>query len=1274
MKAKDDKNVISEELKRKLITPTQSFKKHVAIAMVGLLSFILVYLGLMIWFGVLAYNSFVALRIGVENAFFVFITFVGLAFLSLFMFKSLFIFNKKKEELTGRITEDDEPELFQFIYAIADEVGAPRPYKVFLSTRVNACVFYDLSIINLLFPTKKNLEIGLGLINVLNVGELKAVLAHEFGHFAQKSMLLGRYVYTAQQIAVRVVNKRDILDQFLAGLSSVDIRIAWVGWILSIMVWAVRALIQTLFSVVVIAERALSREMEFQADLVAVSVTGSDALVHGLHKLKAADEGYHASIEAINTQLKEKKAVEDLFSLQTNFIKKMQWILANPLYGASPEIKGEKARVFSKRGIAPPEMWATHPADNEREENAKKIYVSHPIDPRSSWELFKDPQSIRKNETAQLIRTANLETSILAEEESIECMNAFDYNWSFLNPVYKGNFLFRSSFIAFESIDEFYAYKVDSNIVEELNMLYPDSLKLNLESHKEVREELAALKNVLNESLTMEKRKIMHRGRAIKKRNIPQIIKELEKEELGLRNLLVTHDVKCRSVSYITANILNPKVGEYLKHLGGLVHYSEHTLANLNDMMGKFSNVLHTVLADGRVSSSEMTQLLKASNELHSILESIYEDRSTISVGACIQERIGKTYAELHEAFKLEKANKHNIQDWVNVVEGWVVSALDVLNKLRNAALEELLNKEEEVKKCYLSDCSFEIETASISLPSDYERLTPGQERTIAHQLNFWNRFHLGDGLIPSIAKFAVSLLLIGGALYVGNISQEVTLHLYNGLNRGVTVSINGEVYEVASNDHHEINVNYSDKFHVLTQTLLGDTIESFYKKMDTPSGHYIYNIANSAYFVEYSVSYGFEIDLPNRNLGVSRWFSTEADYVLEEAPQSISGSSNSSGVVKEVLTVYPNANPYYLYELDQAIKIEEMVLSHAIWDLDTSAYILYWGSLASSIDTTLSFISERLKRNPYEVYSYRLLQDYSNNREKVCNECRTFSEADSNNPDLYYLSTRCIAKESTKDSMFIAGYKKWSDHGWLAYASGYVFASQENWEKAYECYDKVIVKMPQISNSIAPDFERITRMVKDSDHILGRYNDWLNYYYSLERGNDEVLMDNVDELFYHLSQGNVTDAIKVSEYFDLKEMMYSNWFIAASDNCPKEFIDKVLNYPIEESVNSNNMWTVFALIAKENLNLSEYLDFVKTKFPETRVDFDNLEKFIKNVKKGKLNLANQLLNKVTSFEEKRGYELIATILLKDKTPLKWRTVVEKAIFITEKPYLKMKH
>src|SRR5690606_33810389 len=107
------------------------------------------------------------------------------------------------------VTANQHPKLFEFLHRVADEARAPRPYRVYLSPQVNAGVFYDLSLVNLLLPSKKNIEIGLGLVNVLTLGELKAVLAHEFGHFAQRTMMVGRWVYIGQQIAGHIVVKRD---------------------------------------------------------------------------------------------------------------------------------------------------------------------------------------------------------------------------------------------------------------------------------------------------------------------------------------------------------------------------------------------------------------------------------------------------------------------------------------------------------------------------------------------------------------------------------------------------------------------------------------------------------------------------------------------------------------------------------------------------------------------------------------------------------------------------------------------------------------------------------------------------------------------------------------------------------------------------------------------------------------------------------------------------------------------------------------------------------
>ncbi len=258
-----------------------SYKRQAWLAMAGLLCFMVFYLALLACFGLITYNGALAIKAGNADLWQI-IIFISSFLLTVFMIKALFSVRKSGDPGGVEVTQADEPKLFEFLYSLADEVGAPKPYRVFVTPEVNAAVFYDLSLMNLVFPSKKNLIIGLGLVNVLNLGELKSVLAHEFGHFSQGSMMVGRWVYIAQQIIAHMVATRDWLDSIVRFISSIDLRVAWLGWILSLVIWSIRSLMDTLFGLVVIAERALSREMEFNADLVAVSVTGSDALVNAL--------------------------------------------------------------------------------------------------------------------------------------------------------------------------------------------------------------------------------------------------------------------------------------------------------------------------------------------------------------------------------------------------------------------------------------------------------------------------------------------------------------------------------------------------------------------------------------------------------------------------------------------------------------------------------------------------------------------------------------------------------------------------------------------------------------------------------------------------------------------------------------------------------------------------------------------------------------------------------------------------------------------------------
>lgn len=215
--------------------PGRVYKRKAWLAVVVLALFIALYLGLTAWFVTTAVTRFQSL--GSHSGPMAFLVFATSVFLAIFLIKALFFVKKGSHASDAvEVSRVEAPQLFAFLDQVADDARAPRPHKVFLSQRVNAAVFYDLSLLNLVFPSRKNLEIGLGLVNMLNIGEFKAVCAHEFGHFAQRSMAVGRWVYTTQQIASHIVAKRDMLDSWLNTLSHLDVRIAWIGWILRLIV------------------------------------------------------------------------------------------------------------------------------------------------------------------------------------------------------------------------------------------------------------------------------------------------------------------------------------------------------------------------------------------------------------------------------------------------------------------------------------------------------------------------------------------------------------------------------------------------------------------------------------------------------------------------------------------------------------------------------------------------------------------------------------------------------------------------------------------------------------------------------------------------------------------------------------------------------------------------------------------------------------------------------------------------------------------------------
>lgn len=557
-----------------LTAPSSAYRRHAWLAVAGLLSFATAYFALMGWFGWTAYRVFRTLLAGDGgNTLASVIVGAFALFLAAFMAKGLIFLKRGHASRDMELKPADQPELFAFLHRLADEAGAPRPKHVYLSPRVNAGVFYDLSLVNLLLPSRKNLDIGLPLVNALNLGEFKAVLAHEFGHFAQRTMAVGRWVYVAHQIASQLVARRDALDTILATVSRLDLRIAWVGWLLSLIVWAIRSLVDTAFSVVALSERALSREMEYQADLVAASLAGSDALVHALHRLGAADDAWGRTLSFASREFAAGHAVADLFAVQTRMLANLRRVSPDPLYAEPPQLperEREQHRVFRQAMVRAPEMWSTHPANVDRENNLKRRYVEAAIDERPAMLLFRDAHALKHQLSRDMLR----ETPPAFEdsEESLRRLDA-EFDIRALQQRYQGTYLRRSFVRGVATPTELFVGSLaplnNDQLRERIAALYAPAHGKALQQLQRLEDERATLDAARAGHLRASGNRVHWRDQVLDTSRLGPVITTLDAEIAPLRQAVTQHDQECRSLHRLAARRSGAEWEALLGRAGG---------------------------------------------------------------------------------------------------------------------------------------------------------------------------------------------------------------------------------------------------------------------------------------------------------------------------------------------------------------------------------------------------------------------------------------------------------------------------------------------------------------------------------------------------------------------------------------------------------------------------------------------------------------------------------------------------------------------------------
>ena len=382
---------------------------------------------------IIAVPKFITLVLGIGLASFGLLI---LFFLLKFMFKS----HKTDRSHLHEITREDEPELFRVIDDIVREVGTKSPKKVYLSTDVNAAVFYDSNFWSMFLPIRKNLQIGLGLVNAVSKSELKAILSHEFGHFSQETMKVGSYVYNMNQVIFNMLYDNEGYESFIGRWAGITAYFA-IFVILAVKIVAgIQWILRKQYALLNKTHMGLSREMEFQADEIAANVTGFEPLKNSLLRLPLADHSLNAVLSFCEGKISHNLKSENIYpehAFVMNFQAEQDML---QFKNGFPEVTLGVLNRFDKSKLVIKNQWASHPNMEERVERLEKtgLKVRH-VDWEPANNLFKHIGQTQKELTAKMYSTIQFQAEpkfFTVEEFQTEYTRKFYANT--FSKIYNG--------------------------------------------------------------------------------------------------------------------------------------------------------------------------------------------------------------------------------------------------------------------------------------------------------------------------------------------------------------------------------------------------------------------------------------------------------------------------------------------------------------------------------------------------------------------------------------------------------------------------------------------------------------------------------------------------------------------------------------------------------------------------------------------------------------------------------------------------------------------
>ncbi len=519
------------------------FKRLATKAILSIISFITIYLLLLL----LAFTITVLCIIGAYfliskvPSFLTLVLGLGLASLGIliliFLIKFIFKSHKEYNSLLIEMYPEEEPELFKMIREIADEVGTGYPQRVYLSQDVNASVFYNSNFWSMFLPVKKNLQIGLGLVNAVSKEELKAVLSHEFGHFSQRTLKVGSYVYNVNRIIFNTLYEDDAYDNLVRKWGSVNGVFSSFIAIAAKINEGIKWVLRYQYAVVNKSYLGLLREMEFQADEIAANITGSDHLKTSLLRLSLADSSMNSTLSFYDRKIAENLVSENIYRDQSAVMKFLAERNNFPIVHGLPNISLVEQSKFDKSKLKIKDQWASHPSTKERIERLDKLNITSK---NSSYVLantiFNKIEDLQESLTGKMFEavTYSGETRYISLEE---------FQTEFHNEYQKNTF--SKIYNNYYDDKNFDYFEIKNVPAEELHLdfseLFSDEKVDLVYAHVALRNDLETIRQIADNSYKIKT--FDYDGTRYSRKDIAELSLKLENELQESGKLIACNDI-----------------------------------------------------------------------------------------------------------------------------------------------------------------------------------------------------------------------------------------------------------------------------------------------------------------------------------------------------------------------------------------------------------------------------------------------------------------------------------------------------------------------------------------------------------------------------------------------------------------------------------------------------------------------------------------------------------------------------------------------------------